>query len=69
MERVIYRLNPCGCGCNGRDPWHRQTYRRQLTMLSADTATCRLPMSSQPVIVRREYGLWIVDRDSIVFDK
>lgn len=26
--RIIKRLKPCGCGCGGRDPWHRQTYKR-----------------------------------------
>ena len=27
---IIARINPCSCGCKGRDTWHRGTYRRTL---------------------------------------
>jgi hypothetical protein len=27
---ITCRLTPCDCGCNGSDPWHRQTYERTL---------------------------------------
>jgi hypothetical protein len=26
--KVIKRLNPCNCGCRGRDPWHKAVYTR-----------------------------------------
>lgn len=69
--RVIYRLTPCTCGCGGADPWHRGEFTRVITPIDESTGTVRLPMSTQPVTVRRSAltGLWIVDRDSIVFDK
>jgi len=28
--RVFARLSPCGCGCNGEDPWHRPTFVRSV---------------------------------------
>lgn len=27
-ERCWNRSKPCTCGCQGRDPWHQQSYRR-----------------------------------------
>ena len=80
-EQVIYRLAPCGCGCGGRDPWHKSTFWRIVDRQSDVAGTVRLPCSSMPVVVRRKhygvsdrtgeaiYGPWIVDRASIQFDR
>jgi hypothetical protein len=70
-EKVIYRLKPCTCGCKGQDPWHRMEYLRVIKLESPTQGTVRLPMSSKPVTVRKSdlTGLWLVDRDSIVFDR
>lgn len=75
--RIYNRFRPCNCGCKGTDPWHRSTYDRKLKMIDEETATCRLPMSTKPVIVRKKiikcgnisWDIWVVDRDSIVFDR
>lgn len=31
--KITRRLadSPCGCGCQGSDPWHQQTYDRVIT--------------------------------------
>lgn len=73
-ELIINKLKPCNCGCQGSDPWHKATYRRTVTKIDALTGHVQLPFSTKPVVVRREqygatFGAWIVDRDSIVFDK
>lgn len=79
-EQIINRLRPCRCGCGGKDPWHKSTYRRVVTKATETEGTVQLPMSTKPVRVTREswfsellnrpnYGAWIVDRSSIEFDK
>lgn len=69
--KVINRFKPCTCGCKGTDPWHRSEYSRVITLIEPDRGTVKLPMSSQPVTVIKSphTGLWIVDRDSIIFDR
>lgn len=27
---ITKRMKPCNCGCKGRDPWHKESYRRVL---------------------------------------
>jgi hypothetical protein len=74
-EQILNKLEPCCCGCHGQDPWHRATYRRIVTRLSETEGTVRMPYSTQPVRITRKdfggglYGAWIVDRNSINFDK
>ncbi len=80
-QEIINRVGQCNCGCGGKDPWHRQTYRRIVTYTGDTTGTVRMPYSTKPVVVTRRdygfsarlnrqlYGAWIVDRDSITFDK
>ena len=67
--QIINKLETCNCGCGGHDPWHRQTYQRVVNQTSETTGTVRLPFSSRPVAVRCIYGAWVVDRESIVFDR
>lgn len=67
--RITARLKPCTCGCQGQDPWHRAHYDREITLTSDTQGTIRLPMSTQPVVVKKWCGVWFVDRDSIIFDK
>lgn len=33
VQTIMNRLTPCGCGCKGRDPWHRASFRRVVTDL------------------------------------
>ena len=77
-ELIIARQTTCNCGCKGSDPHHRRYYKRIVHLISETSGTVRLPMSSQPVAVKREilihgdrpvYGGWTVVRDSIVYDK
>ena len=75
IQLIINRFETCNCGCNGSDPWHKKVYRRKVKEISAIEGTVRLPFSTKPVRVTRRiygeisFGLWIVDRDSIIFDK
>lgn len=78
---IINRATVCNCGCHGSDPWHRSTYHRVVTQISDTEGTVQMPYSTQPVRVTRDflgigeksgkpiYGAWVVDRDSIVYDK
>lgn len=74
-QDIMTRIQSCGCGCHGRDPWHKSSYRRIVRQTSATEGVVRLPMSTRPARVSRTdfgnglFGMWIVDRDSIVFDK
>ena len=80
-EMILNKLQTCTCGCRGKDPWHRTTYYRVVAKVSDVEGTVRLPMSKRPVRVTRDsygisartgrelYGIWIVDRNSIIFDK
>lgn len=64
--------DPCSCGCQGQDPWHKASYRRTITLDegSATSGTVSLPFSTKPVKVTFQHGsVWLVDRSSIVFDK
>jgi len=75
IEMIINKTETCNCGCGGNDPWHRLTYRRVVTKSSETEGTVRMPYSSKPVRVTRkkyrngEFGMWRVDRESIVFDR
>lgn len=79
-QRIINKLTACNCGCQGQDPWHKATYLRSVNQTTPTEGTVRMPYSSQPVRVTRQYygltvsnrpsfGSWIVDRDSIVWDR
>lgn len=35
--RILARLKSCGCGCKGRDTWHRHSYQRLLRNPNAVT--------------------------------
>lgn len=67
--RIINRLGPCRCGCQGQDPWHKETYWRVVTVTGEGEGTVRMPYSTQPVRVTLDKYYWYVDRDSIVYDK
>ena len=79
QQTIINKTSPCNCGCQGQDPWHRRTYQRTVMQTSDTTGIVRLPYSTQRVEVVREahisarnilvYGPWIVDRESIIWDK
>jgi len=70
----VSRVEKCGCGCRGEDPWHKSSYRRTITVTGTDgegrrVGTVQLPMSTQPVrVVEGDFG-WNIDRSSIVYDK
>lgn len=67
--RIINRLGPCRCGCQGQDPWHKETYWRVVTVTGDGEGTVRMPYSTQPVRVTLDKYFWNVDRNSIVYDK
>ena len=70
---IINKLEVCGCGCHGSDPWHRSEYRRVVkTTPGSLEGTVIMPYSTKPVRVVRDTPngiVWVVDRSSIVFDK
>lgn len=69
-DTIYYRLKPCDCGCSGQDPHHQQTYKRIIKDIVGNIGKVKLPMSTRPVtVVKNEYDMWVVDRNSIIFDK
>jgi hypothetical protein len=76
---ICNKLDVCGCGCHGSDPWHKSWYKRAITLDqgSETTGTVRMPYSTKPVrvVMHKRYsdrpgdGFWVVDRKSIVFDR
>lgn len=80
-EMILNRFKPCSCGCKGQDPWHKASYRRQVILTpNYLVGYVMLPFSTKPVKVERDsfygpttgrlcFGAWVVDRDSIIFDK
>lgn len=72
-EYIIARRSPCKCGCHGKDPLHRASFRRRVRKAkgSETEGTVRLPFAMNRVRVTRKdygnghYGLWIVDPRSI----
>ena len=69
-EYIIVRVEPCRCGCGGRDPWHRANYRRVVTKTSETTGTARFPWGVDKI--KREeravvggrvyYSAWELDK-------
>jgi hypothetical protein len=80
--RIIKRSDPCSCGCNGRDPWHRRAYKRILrdahpamgrvyitdgfTIDIQAEALARMPWGPTRVVQHARNGLWYIDRDSML---
>lgn len=68
---TVFRLNSCGCGCKGRDPWHRTKFKRVVDKKSPREGYVRLPFSNSPVRVYRSFdsGPWFIDWSSVQHDK
>ena len=43
LARIIRRLDPCKCGCQGKDSWHRRSYTRTLLDKRAEDGRCHVP--------------------------
>lgn len=41
--RIVKRLDPCKCGCQGGDPWHKRIYTRVLRDKRAEDGRCNVP--------------------------
>lgn len=67
--RILNRVGPCRCGCQGQDPWHKETYWRVVTETAPGEGTVRMPYSTKPVRVTLDKYIWVIDRNSIDFDK
>lgn len=54
-QTIRNRWDPCTCGCEGSDPWHRAKYRRvvHVSHLDWNVGWVQLPFSTVPVRVRR----------------
>ena len=37
---ICYRIDPCTCGCKGRDPWHQRDYRRVIRRIKRVRGEC-----------------------------
>lgn len=51
-KTITKRIQPCSCGCGGRDPWHAQTFERVIKDIAPETGTCRVTAYSEPVTYR-----------------
>ena len=69
-ETIYYKWpDPCNCGCQGQDHWHRQSYKRVIKDIVGDTGKVKMPFSTKLVkVVKNKYGMWVIDKTSIVFD-
>lgn len=39
-QTITCRLTPCACGCEGSDPWHKQTYTRHVRDIVPQEGQC-----------------------------
>lgn len=40
--KIYKRLDPCRCGCQGSDPWHRESYKRVVSAVRDLAAPVRV---------------------------
>jgi hypothetical protein len=39
---ITRRIDPCGCGCKGADPWHRKEFERVLHDEREESGRCQV---------------------------
>jgi len=52
-EVVTCKLKPCGCGCNGGDYWHRNSFRRVVRNVVDESGTRLVRAYTLPQQYRR----------------
>lgn len=50
---ITRRLDPCGCGCGGDDPWHAREFSRVLHEVKEEEGRIKVHAYSAPVAYRR----------------
>ncbi len=51
-QNIINRLEPCLCGCKGKDPWHARNFKRTVTVDLDDLTVgfARFPWGIEEVV-------------------
>lgn len=47
--KITRRFDPCGCGCQGDDPWHARSFVRTLTSVREESGSRVVHAYSEPV--------------------
>jgi len=42
LPLIIKRIDPCNCGCKGKDSWHQKYYRRKIQDIREETGSARV---------------------------
>lgn len=50
---ITRRIDPCSCGCQGKDPQHARKFDRVVSNVTDETGTCRVTAYREPVMYRR----------------
>ncbi len=80
--RITRRVDPCDCGCQGKDPWHAKTFDRVITDIRDErgratsyegvgldydkVGTVSAPWSDEPVVVVRQIFEWDNKKTSVI---
>lgn len=49
---ITRRIDPCACGCAGRDPWHAREFTREIVNVTPATGTAKTIAYRHPVAIR-----------------
>lgn len=51
---IVSRVEPCRCGCQGRDPWHARTFTRELhDVTEVEPIEVKVRAYREPLLARR----------------
>jgi len=54
MKATIHnRIDPCGCGCKGADPWHAKTFKRVLQDVRDEVGSVKIRHRGRLLYLRR----------------
>lgn len=51
---ITRRIDPCGCGCQGSDPWHAREFKREIVNVKRATGKAKTIAYSHPVEIIAE---------------
>lgn len=63
---IRVRSTTCKCGCHGRDPWHRQSYKRVVRQVVQVEATTNTTDIARQVVVARGVASFPWGEESVV---
>lgn len=50
---ITRRIDPCGCGCQGGDPWHQREFTRTLHDVRQEAGSCVVHAYGAQVVAYR----------------